>query len=274
VGSSLGIIPAFSTVQVLGRESNSAWYQILYAGSPDGKGWVTATYVLVDTAAGLPVIQVGTGSGVSGLVTGPVNVRSGPGTNHESLGTLSPNDVVFVTGRDSSGAWLQIEFKGEAGWAASEFMRADGVDALPVTAETTQVIGTAPSPQVAEVLPSLPAVQDNDSQQQPAASLVVSPGGADTFQFNGNVSSPLGDGEDWLQFITNGSTVHLEVTCSNEMLNVELWNDAQPEGTTLSCADAGTLKIAAGQTYYLRVVAGQSELLQVTEYRLKLKFIR
>ncbi len=276
VGSSLGIIPPFSKVQILGRESNSAWYQIIYASSPDGKGWVTATYVQVDAAVEIPVIEMGTGSGagVSGLVIRPINVRSGPGTSYESLGTLSPNDVVPVTGRDSSGAWMQIEFKGAAGWAASEFMQVDGADALPVTAETTQVIGTAPATEIAGVSSPSPAVQDNDSQQEPAASLVLSPGGAHAFQFSGNVSSPHGDAADWLQFTSAGSTLLLEVKCSNNGLNVELWNNGQHAGKTFSCADTGILEIEAGQTYYLRMVASESEPLQVTEYDLKLEFVR
>src|SRR5260221_7346237 len=35
IGNSFGTIAAFSKVQIIGRESNGAWYQIVYSNSPD-----------------------------------------------------------------------------------------------------------------------------------------------------------------------------------------------------------------------------------------------
>jgi len=272
-GNSLGIIDPFSKVQILGKESNGAWYQIVYPSSPDGKGWVTATYVQVDAAVEVHVIPVGSALSLSGLVIGPVNVRSGPGTNHESLGTLSPNDVVPVIGRNSSGAWLQVQFKGQTGWAAAEFMQVDGVDTLPVTGETSEVAATGQPPEAAVASSIALAVLDGDTMAQPAASLTVS-STADTFQFNGNVSSPAGDAEDWLQFSSPGSTILLEVKCSDNGLRVELWKNGQYDEQALSCTDIRLLKIEAGQIYHLRMTAAESELLQVTNYELKMQLVR
>jgi uncharacterized protein YraI len=272
-GDSLGTINAFSRIQILGKESNGAWYQIMFPSSPDGKGWITATYVQVDASAEVHVIPLGAGLGLSGLVIGPVNVRTGPGTTNESLGTLSPNDVVSVLGRDSSGAWLQVQFKGQTGWAAAEFLQVDGVDGLPVTAQAVAVAATGGPTEASVASAILPAIQDHDTLGQPAASLFPS-SAADTFQFNGNVSSPAGDAEDWLQFTWPGSAILLEVNCSVNELRVELWKNGQYDEQALSCTDVELLKLEAGQVYHLRMMAVDLELLQVTNYELKMQFVR
>jgi uncharacterized protein YraI len=272
-GDSLGTIDAFSRVQILGKESNGAWYQIIHPSSPDGKGWVTATYVQVDASAEVHVIPLGSGLSLSGLVIGPVNVRKGPATSNESLGTLSANDVVSVIGRDSSGAWLQVQFKGQTGWAATEFLQVDGVDGLPVTAQAAEVVATGQPTEAGTAASILPAVPDHDTMGQPAASLFPS-SASDTFQFNGNVSSPAGDAEDWLQFTWPGSAILLEVNCTANELRVELWKNGQYDEQALSCTDVELLKIEAGQVYHLRMMAVELELLQVTNYELKMQFVR
>ena len=66
--------------------------------------YASAKIVVVGDAAG-------SGSGVSGLVIQKINVRNGPAATFESLGVLNPNDVVFITGKDPSGAWIQIGCK-------------------------------------------------------------------------------------------------------------------------------------------------------------------
>jgi hypothetical protein len=210
---------------------------------------------------------------LSGLVIGPLNVRGGPATTFVSLGTLSPNDVVPVIGRNSSGAWLQVQYKGQTGWAAAEFMQVDGVDTLPVTAEATDWAVTG-QPSVATTTSSLaPAILDQDTLAQPAAALVPS-STVRAFQFNGSVSSPDGDAEDWLQFISPGSAILLEVKCSGNGLRVEFWQNGQFDEQTLSCPYVGLLKIEAGLAYHLRMLPAPSELLQVTNYELRLEFIR
>jgi hypothetical protein len=49
--------------------------------------------------------------------TGRVNVRSGPGTAYDIIGSVSPGMALNVTG--SSDGWQQIEFDGGQGWIAS-----------------------------------------------------------------------------------------------------------------------------------------------------------
>src|SRR4029453_4919721 len=123
-----------------------------------------------------------------------LNVRSGPGTGFNSLGTLNPNDVVRLTGKDGSRAWLQIEFSAGPdgkGWINAAFVQARGVEKLPIVTEAGEAIGTGtptgippPSP------PTLsPAPADNDSQNSPIARVVFEPLGTHTLIYNGDVSS-------------------------------------------------------------------------------------
>jgi len=273
-GNNLGTIAPFVKVQILGRESYGAWYQILYTNSADGKGWITAAYVQVKDSSRVPVIEFGSGTGsrVSGLALQTINVRSGPGTNFESLGTLSRNDVTAVTGKDSSGAWMQVDFKGQAGWAASEFLKVNDADSLPVTADTAQAGATVEAAVTAVPIPTRPtSIQDHDSMQAPLASVVLSPSVSRAFQFNGYVSSLNGDAEDWLQFISSGARVLVSINCSSTGLQVELWINNQPsEMAPLGCGGHRELEIQEAQPYFLRVIAGEFETIS---YQLSLEIV-
>lgn len=259
-GSNLGMIAQFSKVQILGRESFAAWYQILYSNSTDGNGWITAAYVQVDDSAGIPVVEIPSGSGsrVTGLALQTINVRSGPGTNFDTLGTLIPNDVVSVTAKDASGAWMQVDFKGQAGWAASEFLKVNDADPLPVSAGPTQASAAEVTAVPTPIAP--PPMLDSDSRQSPLASVVLSPSVNRAFQFNGHVSSLNGDAEDWIQFKSSGSRVFAGLYCSTAGIQVELWLDDQPsEMAPLGCGEHLELEIQENGTYFLRVIAGEFE---------------
>lgn len=273
-GNSLGVVTAFSKVQVLGREENGAWFQIVYAESPDGKGWITAAYVQINAAEEVPVVEITSGSGsvVSGLVIQGLNVRSGPGTNFESFGTLIPNDVVLITGKDSSGKWIQVQYKGQVGWASSEFLRINaGTESLPVTLDTVPTT-TAATQNTTSTIFSAP--QDGDSIQSPSISVIFSSDGTDQFQFNGIVSTPDGDTEDWIQFTADGATLFMEVICSGNGTSLEIWNNEQSMENQLVCNGTFLLPTQAGETYSLRIQATASETQQVSPYLLSIKRIR
>jgi hypothetical protein len=134
---------------------------------------------------------------------------------------------------------------------------------------STQEIAASTTPFV------LQPVQDNDSMLAASASISLSPSGTDAFQFNGNVSSPTGDTEDWLQFTSVGSNIIVEVKCSTDTLHVELWNNGlNVEGEIFSCGQTRELGIKSGETYFLRVLANESNIPQVTQYSLTLKNAR
>lgn len=275
----LGMVDPFSKVQVTGKDPSGSWYQILYGS---GTGWVRAEYVQVPAGAQIPVISdaAGSGSGLTGLVLQKINVRNGPAASYASLGVLNPKDVVFITGRDSSGTWMQIEFSGSPdghGWAALEFLQVDGVDALPVVAEAEQPIATAVTSEStpAAVVRLVPAAQDGDSLQAPLTAGVFSAAGIRNLQIQGNVSAPEGDLEDWIQFITTGQTLSLRLSCSSGTFILELWKDSALERAfPQPCGEKQLIITQSNHTYALRLSEATGGELHITQYTLSLEAIQ
>lgn len=57
------------------------------------------------------------------VVTGNVNVRSGPGTQHRIVGRLRPGDRVEITRCDRAGRWCRVEQRrGRDGWVSSRYL--------------------------------------------------------------------------------------------------------------------------------------------------------
>jgi len=255
----LGTISQFSKVQIIAQDASASWYQIVYASAPNGTGWIRAEYVKVDAAAEIPVIEAvsGVGEGVSGLVIQKINVRSGPGTTFAALGELNPNDVVFISGKDESGAWMQIEFASALdgkGWAALEFLKVENTDSLPVIGgvrPTEEVVENVNTPQTNV---SSSAMPDGDSMDAPLANINFSPLGARTAQINSSVSSLNGDTEDWVQFTSQANSIAIHLFCSNGTLQVELISIGEvSDNFLLSCTEKRLLKITPNQTYLLRL---------------------
>lgn len=249
---SLGTIPAFTSLQVTGKDASGLWVQVLY----DGKtGWVRADYVQADDAsAQIPVLGAGTGEGSSarGVVLRGVNVRSGPGTTFDSIGLLNQNDVVPVLGRDSSSAWFQVQYTESTGWIAAEFLQVENAEALPVVnaaPQATEAVEAQPQTEPA----SQTALPDNDSASAP---LVVFKLGDNiqTALFQGEVSSPNGDSEDWVGFSSNSKQVVISISCNFRSVQVELM---KPDRTTnvLSneCEQSNSIQVQPGQAYLLRI---------------------
>ena len=212
----VGIIPANTNIEIIGKDPGGNWWLINYpAGqAPEGKGWVTAEFITTTATPNVPVI----GEGVSAVIQQQLNVRSGPGTNFNSLGTVNENDVVTLTGKDSTGAWLQINFASGPdgkGWVNAAFVKATGIENLPIVAEGNVVVGTgtptnAPTPSTPV---AVPAPDDGDSPSAPAVSVTLSPTGTRSFQYSSDVSSPVGDAEDWIQFTPSVGAVLIQLDC-------------------------------------------------------------
>lgn len=212
----IGIIPANASVEIVGKDPGGNWWLINYpAGqAPEGKGWVTAEFIATTTTPNVPVI----GEGVSAVIQQQLNVRSGPGTNFNSLGTVNANDVVTLTGKDSAGAWLQIDFASGPegkGWVNAAFVKATGIENLPIVAEGNVVVetGTPPNAPTPSTPVAVPAPDDGDSPSAPAVSVALSPTGTKSFQYSSDVSSPVGDAEDWVQFTPSVGSVLIELEC-------------------------------------------------------------
>jgi uncharacterized protein YraI len=280
----LGIIPADMRVEITGKDPGGNWWQINYAHpeAVDGKGWVTAQYITMPIMAEVPVIggaEASPDSGNVAVVQQQINVRSGPGTDFNSLGTLNAQDVVGLTGKDPNGAWLQIEFASGPegkGWVNAAFVQAQGTENLPIIAESGQVVGTGtptgipptPTPTV------IPSWEDNDSSDSPITSVIFEPNGTETFIYNGDISAPRGDPEDWIAFKPYNQSVFLSLECKgNSAIEIQLLENSLPVNTSLTCGVQMTeLAVKAGANYliHLRAVPSATSL-QYTNYNLKIK---
>jgi uncharacterized protein YraI len=90
LANSLGILGIFVKVQIIGKDPSGSWYQIIYAGGTEGKGWVTAAYVQVLTATQIPVIAVvpATQPSPSGMETLPIVAET-----EQREGTITPTRI-------------------------------------------------------------------------------------------------------------------------------------------------------------------------------------
>jgi uncharacterized protein YraI len=244
-GESFGMVTAFSTIQIIGREAYGKWVQIADASSPIGSGWIIASYVQVKGTGEIPIIDLGP----TGLVIQGLNVRTGPGRDQTSLGTLVANDVVGITGRDSTGDWLQVNFKGKAGWVSSEFIQIQNAEGLPVVAAQLQDATSEPP------TPEAPAVslEDHDSLEAPITSVSLSPAGIGGLQSNGFVSRPL-DEADWIQFNSTGTRVSIHAKCLPDQLKLDLYkNGSLAAEDFLKCNETKIFTIEPGQPYTIKL---------------------
>jgi uncharacterized protein YraI len=279
----LGIIAANTKVQITGRDPDGNWWQILYPQGQDGKGWVTAQYITTANGTTAPVIGgvngVDANTGNMAVVQQQINIRSGPGTGFNSLGTLNQKDVVRLTGKDANSAWLQIEFHAGPdgkGWINAAFVRATGVENLPIITDAGVAIGTGtPTGIPPTSTPTvIPAQADNDTQNQPIASVVFDPLGTTTLIYSGDVSSPEGDAEDWIQFTPYNDTIVASLDCHGRNdLQVTILDNGLSTSLKLSCGETQKpLPVSAGAVYLIHLQTSQfSGGLQYTPYTVKIQ---
>ena len=280
----LGVIPADMRVEITGKDPGGAWWQIMYSHpqAVDGKGWITAEYVSTITTPDVPTIggaEPGPTGGNFAVVQQQINVRSGPGTGFNSLGTLSPQDVVSLTGKDPNGAWLQIDFAAGPegkGWVNAAFVQAQGVENLPIIAESGLVVGTG-TPTVIPPTPTatlIAAREEGDSASHPLTSVIFEPTGTQAFLFHGDLSSPQGDAEDWIAFKPYDRFIFASLECKGSAaIEVQLLKNGLPANTYIKCGfQMEELAVEAGSNYVIHLRAEPSDpTLRYTGYILSIK---
>jgi uncharacterized protein YraI len=271
-------------VEISGKDPAGNWWQINYQQGVDGKGWITAQYV---TTTGTPEVPTVAGnpsdpqSGNTAVVQQQLNVRSGPGTGFNSLGTLNPQDVVSLIGKDPNGAWLQINFTAGPdgkGWVNAAFVRAQGVDlnGLPIIAEAGKVVGTGtPTSLLPTPTPTIiPAWEDHDSVNSPIASVVFEPTGTQSLIYNGDLSAPQGDSEDWVAFKPDDHAVFVSLACKgSNSIKIELFENNDLMNSDFAC-DNQIKKVAVnpGSNYLMHLQELPSTgSLQYTNYTLTIE---
>jgi len=261
----LGMLGPSTNVQIVGKDPSGYWAQIIFPQSPNGRGWLTLQYIKVKDINAIPVISIASNlePGHNGIILQQVNIRSGPGTSFNAVGLLNPKDVVALTGKDSSGIWLQIQFTSGPdgrGWVTAAFVKASDVDTLPIVAQTGEVMGTETPTGVQPTITAtvIVASSDNDSAQLPAVVITFSPTGSRSLIYTSDVSTPKGDTEDWIQFSPYTREVVASLTCQgNGKVNVELWQNGSvlQNWGHLDCGKTERINVSPGQPYLMHLIA-------------------
>ncbi|NWF71113.1 MAG: SH3 domain-containing protein [Chloroflexi bacterium] len=126
----VAIIERFERYPIVGRNTDSTWYQILVSNLRivgTLVGWVAADFVFVDRAANVPVTYgfVGTPSATGYLLrtTATVNLRAQPSTESPSLGLVVAGVLVDILGRTAGGSWWFVAVGDTLGWMQRDFVR-------------------------------------------------------------------------------------------------------------------------------------------------------
>lgn len=98
-----------------------------------------------------------------------VNVRSGPGTEYEKVGTLSTNEEVIVTGQDAESGWYQIDYNGKTAFVSDSYLGENKVTVAATSNNNGSSGNTPPAPEQASQ-PSISSPgQGSSADNDPAA---------------------------------------------------------------------------------------------------------
>lgn len=111
------------------RNADTSWVRASTATGVNG--WVSARYITVTAGNinSLPIFGVPTQpgqppgpTGVRGLLTSGLRLRSGPGTIYPQIGLLAQGSVVDIVGRSRDSQWLQVRYGSAAGWIYAPYV--------------------------------------------------------------------------------------------------------------------------------------------------------
>ncbi len=101
--------------------------------------------------------------------TSAMNVRGGPSTNYNVIGSANAGQRFPVTGKNPAGDWWQINFNGQAGWVFGQLVSQENTGGVQVAANIPAA-PAAPPPANTPV----PAPANTVAPAQPAATAVPS----------------------------------------------------------------------------------------------------
>ncbi len=174
-----GTIDAEQQIVIEGRTQIGDWL-LVHVTDGSVRGWVASRYVDFDAGvemAYIPVVNssapttattntttntsapapvaVNTSGGISGTTTTILNMRSGPGVEHDVIGELSASATVTILGRNAMSSWLYVQTPDGAlsGWVSARYMRFGGdavLAKLAVIDDNGDVVAAAPTEGEAE----------------------------------------------------------------------------------------------------------------------------
>ena len=151
-------------LEILARDASGGWWQACCLGGEPV--WIDADLVDVQgdvvnipTAKDIPATHTPTASPTIvptetptpepyAIAVGATNLRSGPGTIYDSVGTLGANEERRIIGRNGNGAWWQLEGEGGApAWIIANRVQTRGdVDSIPVAQSIPPTLTPTPVP--------------------------------------------------------------------------------------------------------------------------------
>lgn len=302
--NALGLLPADTRVQILGRDSTDRWLMVIYPPNSSTTGWVAASFIRLEgrELASLPVMQSGapalalptqpepspTANPYFATIKTTINVRAGPASTFESLGLIEAGKVVILNGRNQTNTWYRIYYPvgtQQTGWVAAAYVDAPNLQGLPYYDNQGNLVyapgeGSAPGQPTLTPTAFSPAAGDGDSEQNPAVRLVFSPSTAESFSYSSDLSSPTGDDADWVAFVPYVPTaeagyIYLRLDCKgNGGITASVRKDGRPlpDAPQLLCGQYGlALKVLGGQEYLLVLRAdGSGGPLRYVSYTLTL----
>ncbi len=308
--TSLGQLEFGAQVRVIGRDSGSAWLEIVYPENSSSTGWITVEFVKVDgEISAIPVVEyipaAQAASAQSPTPAGPVPtptpaphtaslsaqiyVRKGPAQTFESLGMINAGTLVTLTGRSQNNVWVQILYEGGVdgkGWVAASYLLNSDLNGLPFFDNQGNFLAAGtppPAPGKVTLTPTAfsPAAADSDSEKAPGAKIKFARDAAGEIAYSSELSSPSGDASDWVSFIpyepNNQATyLYLKLECSgNGGITAILEKNSLPVPDTrpLLCGNYDfAIKVLGGQEYILVLSAdGSASALRYTKYILTIR---
>jgi hypothetical protein len=152
------------------------------------------------------------------------------------------------------------------------FVRAENVETLPIVSDTGEVIGTGiPADTPLPPTPTIvPAPTDNDSAGNPIKSVTFDRAGTNTLIYTGDVSTPVGDAEDWVEVTPYSDIMYIRLECSDtDLIRAGVGGD----DATLVCNDpVKAFPVQAGTSFLIHIQAVPvSDSLEYSRYILTIK---
>jgi len=138
-------------VTLMGRNLDTTWIKVT---TPNGKqGWVNGKYIA--TTLNMNTLPVLTQTGTGIVVTGVLNVRSGPGPGYSILTSAPYGANMTLLGRTSDNRWLRLRAPDwTEGWANGAYIATSlDLNLLPVLAGPVPTVPAVPG-----VPPGIPPV--------------------------------------------------------------------------------------------------------------------
>ncbi len=90
-----------------------------------------------------------------------LNIRKGPGTSYESVGSIRKNQAVTVNGAVNDSHWVRVEYNGKAGYASGKYLSDKKIEVSSATTESANNT-TAMSTETSEETVKAPVTQSKE----------------------------------------------------------------------------------------------------------------